>query len=112
MDGSGYLAATLTDMMKREMAHPAVINGSVHIMGMILYTMYGKYDPHVVCSSIQVWEYVNYAVSDTLGVARFTKQTHDNNAGFEGMFLLCSSCVHQCHCRTSQWDILYIYKRL
>jgi FkbM family methyltransferase len=31
-----------------------------------------------------VWKYLNYAVSDVDGVARFTKQSKEKNAGFEG----------------------------
>jgi FkbM family methyltransferase len=31
-----------------------------------------------------VWKYLNYAVSDVDGVARFTKQSREKNAGFEG----------------------------
>jgi FkbM family methyltransferase len=32
----------------------------------------------------QMWTYSNFAVSDHVGTARFTKQSKDKNAGFEG----------------------------
>lgn len=63
LDGSSYLAATLTRVMK-ELSTKTVGNGQLR--------------------SGKLWKYLNYAVYDVDGVATFTKQSAEKNAGFEG----------------------------
>lgn len=63
IDGSSYLAATLNNIIQKEtLADPR----------------------NAALREGKVWKYVNYAVSDVDGVAHFTKQTKETNAGFEG----------------------------
>lgn len=63
IDGSSYLAETLNHIIRHESPirrqNEALRDGTI-------------------------WKYLNYAVSDVNGVARFTKQSKEKNAGFEG----------------------------
>eukprot|EP00598_Pedospumella_elongata_P006999 CAMPEP_0184968798 /NCGR_PEP_ID=MMETSP1098-20130426/1737_1 /TAXON_ID=89044 /ORGANISM="Spumella elongata, Strain CCAP 955/1" /LENGTH=558 /DNA_ID=CAMNT_0027490463 /DNA_START=191 /DNA_END=1867 /DNA_ORIENTATION=+ len=63
IDGSSYLAATLNHIIQQET--PATPENAALREG-------------------KVWKYNNYAVSDVDGVAHFTKQSKETNAGFEG----------------------------
>ena len=66
IDGSSYLAETLNHIIRHETPirrqNEALRDGTI-------------------------WKYLNYAVSDVSGVARFTKQSKEKNAGFEGGFI-------------------------
>jgi hypothetical protein len=63
IDGSSYLAQTLNNIIRHEIPmnnhNIKLVNG-------------------------ELWQYLNYAVSDEVGVAKFTKQDKDHNPGFEG----------------------------
>lgn len=63
LDGSSYLAETLTEIMKD--ASPET-------------------DRNAQLRQGKIWRYLNYAVSDINGIAKFTKQDKDTNPGFEG----------------------------
>ena len=63
IDGSSYLAQTLNRVMREEAP---------------------KLPANVALREGKLWRYLNYAVSDVNGVATFTKQTAETNAGFEG----------------------------
>ena len=58
-DGSSYLTETLNTLIAKDLTDPDMKSG-------------------------KVWKYLNFAMSDTKGLARFTKQAKNNNAGFEG----------------------------
>ena len=62
-DGSSYLMRTLNDIINTQFFYDAVPDSA---------------------PKRKMWKYMNYAVSDTVGVARFTKQDKEKNAGFEG----------------------------
>jgi hypothetical protein len=66
LEGSSYLTGALKAIVQHELApnayNAAVLNGSL-------------------------WEFANLAVSDSEGSARFTKQTQQRNAGYEGGFI-------------------------
>lgn len=63
LDGSSYLTETLTSIIK---TFPSVATESGQT------------------SASQMWTYKNFALSDTEGTARFTKQSREKNPGFEG----------------------------
>ncbi len=62
IDGSSYLRDTLSDMIVNEFPKLGGSAGKVSTM----------------------WRYLNFAMSDVKGSVRFTKQSRDQNAGFEG----------------------------
>jgi FkbM family methyltransferase len=59
LDGSSFLATTLTGLIQGRFPNPSVKSG-------------------------KIWQYRNYAVSDENGKAIFTKQEGAKNGGFEG----------------------------
>jgi len=63
IDGSSYLAQTLNNIIRHEIP---INNHNVKLV------------------NGELWQYLNYAVSDEVGVAKFTKQDKDHNPGFEG----------------------------
>lgn len=80
IDGSSYLAATLNHIIRHETPirrqNEALRDGTI-------------------------WRYLNYAVSDVNGVARFTKQSKDKNAGFEGGSIRTTTVVDSADSATS-----------
>lgn len=65
-DGSSYLTKTLTGIMNNHL----LTNSSSKGKESSIYR--------------NTWHYYNYAVSNKEGTARFTKQSNERNAGFEG----------------------------
>jgi FkbM family methyltransferase len=63
IDGSSYLAQTLNNIIRHEIP---INNHNIKLV------------------NGELWQYLNYAVSDEVGVAKFTKQDKDHNPGFEG----------------------------
>jgi hypothetical protein len=61
----------------------ASIEGSSYLVG-AMNTMIGSAYAHPRVRSGDVWKYYHYGGSDQKGVAYFTKQSADKNAGFEG----------------------------
>jgi FkbM family methyltransferase len=65
VDGSAYLAGTISNIIKNHVPRDAKGNNDLLRSGVM-------------------WQYLNYAMSDSEGIARFTKQDAQHNAGFEG----------------------------
>ena len=63
IDGSSYLAQTLNNIIRHEIP---INNHNIKLV------------------NGELWQYLNYAVSDEVGIAKFTKQDKDHNPGFEG----------------------------
>jgi FkbM family methyltransferase len=65
LDGSSYLAQTLSSIIDK---FPPFLNPA----------------DAMESRASKMWSYQNFAVSDVVGTARFTKQSKDHNPGFEG----------------------------